>query len=1058
LSYRPILDDFLRNIALYISRDIEIIFEPKNQGKFGRPDWRFYNANDFGVYGYVEAKALNIALNISIEDHKEQIDKYLTLQQKVILTDGLEFIFFYEDGRNERLSLIEKPIRRGNWGDFQINPRLEVKFRELFHDSGFRTCSETDLINEVAKRSKRLSEVIVDLSNAPLGSGLNEQENQIINALHQLKLILSQHHDPVLKSSKAFGDFVSQVLIFGLLYSHRFIIEPNDLPNDRYTKIQKFWTDALYLDKSQPLLPFRALIDALKDKLDPTNPQTCSNELFVWYDDCRRILAHIQLNEPQREKPDYHILYEKFLSVFDPQTRFDYGAFYTPSELARFAVHFTKGIVENEFNDIHLFENGNKIIDPCCGTGTFLEQLILNSDEEESAKIIGFEILPAPYALTHYRLSMLKKEKNYRHNVSIVLTNTLSDELEKEAIHQPENLLEEEQSIARTLSKPPLILIIGNPPSSDSFALHTTGENFSIIDEKIQDFRPPIELRTTRQNIQKQLQNDFIKFLRWSCEKLTYIEKGMFTLILPSSFMDHESYQYARKWLVNNYNSLWVLEIDLDTRTGIRSSNLFNTLQGRMLLIGLKDRQHKKNIQAQVYYYSITNLIKQQKIAFLSREWNYHELKNHFKPLVLNESYSFSPPSRPYDEGLYSRFWSLYPRLERPAADEKYVFLRHCSGVKLAPTSMFVHVNKQILLRRSREISDLRNNVESIKERWFSGQDRPPNNEKFAEQVRVKIGQAIINEKNIIPYSYRPFLNANVLLSEDVLGELSKVGGGGTRYRPEVLSAFRDTSTFGIAVAPSRKDIGEELHRFVSFCWALPDNDLCKRSNAHILCNKFPEYNKGDQWNPKPVDNINLFLLTRLKHSFGENLSINDILYYIYGVLCSNAFLNAFEGALFTVSGASTIPKVPITIDKAIFDSISKKGKELAQLEKTTIDIKLSDELKLYLPLFTRSFNLKKHDVDDIAESLELYEDGFDKPIISIEKVNNEILSYTISGYNILDQWLKLYSYRYSRTQFSQDNFVYLLKLIQRIKTQIELIKEIDVYINPIITGDAPLL
>ena len=75
LSYRPILDSFLRRIAQLYCPDVDIIFEPKSQGHAGRPDWRIYSKNDFGLYGFVEAKGLDPHSPISIEPHRKQIEK-----------------------------------------------------------------------------------------------------------------------------------------------------------------------------------------------------------------------------------------------------------------------------------------------------------------------------------------------------------------------------------------------------------------------------------------------------------------------------------------------------------------------------------------------------------------------------------------------------------------------------------------------------------------------------------------------------------------------------------------------------------------------------------------------------------------------------------------------------------------------------------------------------------------------------------------------------------------------------------------------------------------------
>ena len=66
LSYRTSLGNFFKNIAALINPLIATIPEPKNQGKIGRPDWRFHDTQSMGVFGYVEAKGIDVNSNINI--------------------------------------------------------------------------------------------------------------------------------------------------------------------------------------------------------------------------------------------------------------------------------------------------------------------------------------------------------------------------------------------------------------------------------------------------------------------------------------------------------------------------------------------------------------------------------------------------------------------------------------------------------------------------------------------------------------------------------------------------------------------------------------------------------------------------------------------------------------------------------------------------------------------------------------------------------------------------------------------------------------------------------
>lgn len=131
LSFRPILDNFFRDIIQMFDPNIVPIHEPKNQSRVGHPDWRFHNRKTMGVYGYIEHKPLDLLSTIDYQDYQIQIDKYLQLNQKVILTDGLDFILFIPNSNSSQTySLVDKPAL--NLQNINPNPQTEQCFTRFF--------------------------------------------------------------------------------------------------------------------------------------------------------------------------------------------------------------------------------------------------------------------------------------------------------------------------------------------------------------------------------------------------------------------------------------------------------------------------------------------------------------------------------------------------------------------------------------------------------------------------------------------------------------------------------------------------------------------------------------------------------------------------------------------------------------------------------------------------------------------------------------------------------------------------------------------------------------
>ena len=1040
MSFRPIVDSFFSNICLDINADIVKILEPKNQSKAGRPDWRFHNRNNLGIYGYVEAKGVDSKSIINIDSHKEQIEKYKKLGHRLILTDGIDFIFIYPNKANPvTISLIEKPFDSSKWIISQKANLIKSQFDLFFETPTARQCSDEELISEVAVRAKYLSDLISEICSVPIQQAFNEQEKFAIMLLSELKQLVQNHHDPRLRTDRVFSDFIAQVVMFGLLYAHRVHCENTDLPKDKMEKISSFWKDNL-IEKDE-LRAFKDLFVVLNKNIDR------SLSIAARYEECLLFLSYVKISDENIKKPDYHSLFERFLKSFDPQSIFDYGAYYTPKVLANFTVRLLNHVVDENLGT-SIYNDNNKIVDPCCGTGSFIEEIIVHDKINGNYHISGFEILPAPYALANYRMKMLQKQigiKNYKYD--IVLTNTLSDAIENDSIEPKDsniNVLENEQQIAREHAKPPITVIIGNPPSSDSFK-NNEGEMFSIINQLMEDYRLPVELRRARQNTQKQISNPFLQFLRWSCNKIEVSNQdGAIALILPSSFLEGESYRYARKALFGNYGDIWAVHIDLDARTGVRSDSLFNTLQGRILLIATRT---KDSLGTNICrYLDISKFGRDEKNTFLKQD--ILSILPGFVDILVDNSYKMLP-QKPFNQKQYDKFWPV------SSETDDGIFNNYCAGIKLAPTSMFVHVNQNMLIRRT---NDIIRGIPGIIDRWYNGQSKKP-----ADIKLNKLGPIVNSLKitsvtdDVYSYTFRPFLFAKVWLRKDVLKEFAKIGGGGTRPRPEIIKAFSNPGTYGIAISHSPKDQSGRLLPFVSFCWSFPDNDLCSRGNSYIYNNQFVVGRNSDELSK----NLNEGLLNLLHDKYEIDISeIEDkLLFYIYAILSSDRYLDEFEGALFTVNSPDTRARVPIISSKDLFLAIAGLGTQLANVEKEVLEGTLLSECEEYLSknesiIMPSDFKLMSYSFDEENELIILKSNEINLTL----KCQLQILRFEVSGYTVLKQWLKFYSYVYTRCLFTEENLNDLKSTIFKITKHIEIVQSTDSLIKQIIDGDCELI
>ncbi len=1050
LSFRVPMHTLFTSIAhdLNPQGNFDIILEPKNQGRMGRPDWRIQDAVSLGVYGYIEGKGPS-ADPFDIAPYQNQINRYLTLGHKLIITDGIDFVFCFSD-TPVVVSIIDKDkMNVADWSCLPVDPLFQFYMEQFFTNPAPQRVDEEKLVELVAIRTRNLADDILAHADLTVEEALNDDERNVIALLDGLKELVYNHNDPVLRTSTVFSDFTAQVIMFCLLYAHRVLCSSDDSASKKAEKIRAYAFNDIV--DGEVLLPFRNLMVYLRDN--------SGNGTFIgqWVDECIAFLSFVQMTEHQLMNPDYHRLFEMFLTKFDKQSRFDYGAYYTPKVLADFVVRLTNQVVDDNFDGASIYDDGNTIVDPCCGTGSFLEQIIAHDKSDGAYKLCGLEILPAPYMLANYRMAIVERQYGKRNiDTSILLTNTLSNCLLGEEAN-PDSIEGRELIRANELSSRPIKLIIGNPPCSDSIRNNVSAD-FSRISELMDDFRPPVENRHNRQNIQKQINNPFMQFVRWSCEKLLSSEcHSILAFVVPLSFLEAESYKYARKYLVEHFSHIWAVAIDTDARTGIRGDSLFYAMQGRAVIL-LTQKYGEDTSISEINFVDMSRGRRAEKIAAL--EADIQTIMASFETFPVSDvMYSFMP-SRPFNQELYNRFWPI------SNDNGSAVFLNQCSGSKMAPTALLTHVKQHMLKRRSREIAS--GGIDKANE-WIGRQDKTVVDEKikaFQNALNTCANpqqlDSVLNE-NIRPCSFRPFVNSNALLWDTVFEYQAGVGGGGARIRPEIKAVFERDDTIGFSLAHAPKDLNESLGQFTSFCWYFPDNDLSRRGNGHIYLNQYIPNARSNV----VINNVHEKIITHLVSLTGlsESECARKMVFYSYAVFCSQVYLEEFYGALFVVNQSESRARIPVVADGDIFLHLAALGEQLANLEKNHATVEnvlgldyagLIDHLPKNFQL-EHSRNASHNPFDEENEQLIVRGENAEAEIRVFCPV--AIQKFTVAGYNVIkDCWLKFHSYRFTHSYFTSDDLRELLDLLNKIATQMRCVSDIDELLHGVVNGEISLL
>jgi hypothetical protein len=280
--------------------------------------------------------------------------------------------------------------------------------------------------------------------------------------------------------------------------------------------------------------------------------------------------------------------YEPFLAAFDPQLRDDLGVWYTPPDIVRYQVRRVDQLLRTELGCARgLADNEVVVLDPACGTGAYLIETlrcIAETLREEGVgaelgltlrhafenRLIGFEVLTAPFVVAHLQLYLLLSElgvpPDENHRAGVYLTNALTGwhDDEQPMLHFPE-LQEERDASQRVKRSARIVVVIGNPPYN-RFAGVPLKEEQSLVDPYKgirRDDRGRQVGQTelwTRWGVRKQLLDDlYVRFFRLAEECIGLrAQFGIVSLISNSSFLTGRSHPLMRESLLRSFDAIWI--------------------------------------------------------------------------------------------------------------------------------------------------------------------------------------------------------------------------------------------------------------------------------------------------------------------------------------------------------------------------------------------------------------------------------------------------------------------------------------------------------------------
>ena len=291
--------------------------------------------------------------------------------------------------------------------------------------------------------------------------------------------------------------------------------------------------------------------------------------------------------------------YEPFLEAFDPDLRKNLGVWYTPPEVVQYQVRKVDLLLKEKLGcDRGFADDRVVVLDPCCGTGAYLFEVVrlisvqlVNEGtgallaskllEILCKRVIGFEILTAPFVIAQLQLYLILSElgvaPDSTNRPAVYLTNALTG---WEAINQlqlqfPE--LQQEYEAANQIKREEkIIVVMGNPPYN-RFAGLPVEEEAGLVDhyKGIKRDSQGKQIGNSelyeKFQVRKQLLDDlYIRFFRLAEIRIgEKAEYGVVSFISNYSFLSGRSHPLMRESLLKKFDTIWIDSLNGDKyRTG----------------------------------------------------------------------------------------------------------------------------------------------------------------------------------------------------------------------------------------------------------------------------------------------------------------------------------------------------------------------------------------------------------------------------------------------------------------------------------------------------------
>ncbi|WP_282354618.1 type ISP restriction/modification enzyme [Pseudomonas sp. PS01303] len=632
-------------------------------------------------------------------------------------------------------------------------------------------------------------------------------------------------------------------------------------------------------------------------------------------------------------------LYDKFFRNAFPKMTERLGIVYTPVEVVDFILHSVNHLLKQEFGQT-LGSKGVHIIDPFTGTGTFITRLIQSGliKPEELRHKYKNEIHANELVLLAYYIAAINIEAAYHGEVideytpfeGICLTDTFQ-------MYEKDDLIDAllvDNSARRKRQKAlDIRVIVGNPPYSAGQT--SANDNNANVEYPVLDGR----IRNTyaagsKATLKNALYDSYIRAIRWASDRIG--DAGIIGFVTNAGWVEANTADGLRKCLEDEFSSLYVFHLRGNQRTSGETSRkeggkIFGSGSRSPIAISLLVKNPNAEAHGKIYFHDIGD--------YLSREEKLEKIAG-FSSVAGIERWQQITPDE-HGDWLNQRddSFNQFIVLGDKKGDGLVLFDNYSGGVK---TNRDAWAYNSSLTKLQTNMSGMIAFFNSEVERFnaaYAGMDnkaRAEKVDKFIDTNPTRISWSVhikqeltkgrkfeFESASVMPSLYRPFdkqwLYFNRTFNERVLQMPRIFPDQRVENLVICVTGLGEAAGFSSMIS----NVLPNFH-FVagSQCFPLYLYDEAAHASKDDL---FTEPSEGGL---RRRDAITDAGLAHFQSAYsGEQISKEDLFYYVYGILHSSDYRERFADNL-----SKELPRIPAVKKAADFWAFSQAGRALAAL------------------------------------------------------------------------------------------------------------------------------